>query len=428
MSEVGGFRKVLIIVHLPRASPRIAGLVRYLPEYSWQPIILTGATNKYRDLQATIIETPYQNAMGFLTHLFKIDAKEENVNEQIRERFGITSKKSPLDFFLNLGGEVINYPCPDKNWKPFALQAGNKLLQEENIDAIITSSPPVISHIVARELKEKYKTPWLADFRDLWSQNANYAYGPLRKLLDRRLELRTLSSADVMVTISEPMAEKLRALHKGKPAYAITHGFDQADINIPPASLTPKFTVTYTGTLYAKHDPSKLFSALRDLISDGTIDPNNVEVRFYGPEYGWLDKEIEGYGLSNIVKQHGLVPRQIAWEKQKESQLLLLLKWEDPRERGAYSGKIFEYLGAKRPILATGGPKGDVVDQLLDETKAGIHAPTVEDIKIALKELYQEYKLKGEVTYRGEESEINKYSHREMTRKFVDLLEQLTGK
>ena len=123
-----------------------------------------------------------------------------------------------------------------------------------------------------------------------------------------------------------------------------------------------------------------------------------------------------------------MVPRQLALEKQRESQLLLLLDWDDPQEKGVYTGKIFEYFGARRPILATGGSRDDVVARLLDETQAGMHAPTVEDIKNVLEEIYREYKLKGEVVYKGKESEINKYSHRDMARKFAEILHCLTGK
>jgi len=424
--EVDGVKKVLVIVHLPRASPRIAGLVKYLPEFNWQPLILTGVTNKYTDLPARIIEAPYQNALGSLGHLFKLDEEDGDVRQQVKNRLSITPKKHPLDFFLTLGGEIINYPCPDKNWKPFAVKAGSKLLQEENIDTIISSSPPVTSHLIARELKDRYKIPWLAELRDLWSQNHNYSYSPLRKMLDRRLELKTLAKADALITVSQPWAEKLRMLHQGKTVYMITHGFDMAEVNDPPAKLTAKFTITYTGSIYiGKHDPSKLFAALRDLISDRVIDPDNIEVRFYGTRESWLEKEIKQYGLSNIVKQYGVVPRQAALEKQRESQLLLRLKWEDQQERGAYSGKIFEYLAARRPILATGG-SDDVVSELLNDTKAGICAPTVEDIKNTLKELYAEYKLKGKAAYKGEESKVNKYTNQEMARKLSEILNGTT--
>ena len=165
--------------------------------------------------------------------------------------------------------------------------------------------------------------------------------------------------------------------------------------------------------------------ALSDLISNGAINPDDIEVRFYGSEPAWLGKEVEHYGLTSTVKQYGTIPRNSAIGKQRESQLLLLLDWDDPREKGVYTGKIFEYLGARRPVLATGGVAGNVIDVLLDETNAGVHAITVEDIKKALKELYREYKMRGEVKYPGKESGISKYSQREMARKFAGIINSL---
>ena len=415
-------KKVLIITYLPYATPRIPGLAKYLPEFGWQPLIITPPCLKETGSELRIIETPYRDAFRFLRRMLGLKLGEGDLRKQVKERFGSNSKRSLLDSVLTIGGAIINYPDSKKGWRPFAIDEGRGLLKEENIDVIMSSSAPVTSHIIGRELKQEYGTPWLADFRDLWSQNHNYTYGPLRRLVDRRLEVKTLSKADALLTVSQPWAEKLSTLHKGKPVYMITLGFHTEEVNDPPAKLTAKFTITYTGTIYTKHDPSKLFAAIRDLISTGTLNPDDVEVRFYGLKTEWLGREIEQYGLSNIVKQYGLVPRNDVIKKQRESQLLLRLKWEGTGERGAYSGKIFEYLGARRPILATGGSE-DVVTELLNETKAGISATTVEDIKNTLKELYREYKQKGRVAYKGKEAEVNKYSCREMARKFAEILD-----
>jgi len=414
-------RKVLIISGLGTTF-RETPLGKYLPEFGWQPVFLTAPLHEKLDTQFRVIETSYHDALGLWIRLLRLKPGED-IRGQVRKRLGVTSKKSPVDFFLTLLGEVVNYPDSEKGWKPFALKTARDLLQQENISAIVSCSPPITGHLVASDLKAKHEITWIADLTDLWSQNHNYSYGPLRKLIDRRLECKTLSNADALVTVSQPWAEKLRTLHKGKSVYTITHGFDVKEVNTPPAKVTDKFTITYTGSIYTgKQEPSKLFAASRDLIYDGVIDPGEIEVRFYGYKYDWLDEEVGRCGLSNIVKQHGVVPRQIALEKQRESQLLLLLKWEDPEERGVHTGKIFEYLGARRPILATGGTD-DVVSELLNETKAGMCAPTIADIKNTLRELYQEYKQKGKIAYKGEEAEVNKYTHREMARKFSEILD-----
>jgi len=363
------------------------------------------------------------------------DFKEKN---RVIETYGysspygkkrLTSKKYSrirpfLKFLYGYYREIAHYPDSEKGWKPFAVKAGDKLLQNEDVDAMISSSSPVTCHLIARELKEKHRIPWIADFRDLWTQNHNYSYSRLRKLFEKKFELKTLSTADTLVTASSPITEKMKKLHKGKSIHTITNGFDPDKMSNGKANLTSKFTITYTGQIYPKQDPSKLLVALKDLISERAIDTNDVDVRFYGPENGLLTRKIEEYGLSAIISQCGIVPREISFEKQRESRLLLLLKWEDPQERGIYTGKIFEYLAAKRPILATGGTD-DVVKELLKETNAGIDAQTVEDIKNALRRLYVEYKLSGKIAYQGNSEKVNRYSYREIAEKFSEVINMI---
>jgi glycosyltransferase involved in cell wall biosynthesis len=428
-------KKVLIIANLFHASPRIPGLAKYLPEFGWQPIILTaplggdpesrfGPSDDFVKSGIRIIETPYSKVSAFWKGLFGFD--KINVEMRVRERLSTKYKKFFSTFIFNAYQSIFGYPDADKNWRFIASKKISELLQKKDIDAVISSSSPVTSHLIAKDLKTRHKIPWIADLRDLWSQNHYYPYGPVRKLIDKRLELKTLSTADALVTASQPCAEKLRTLHKGKLTYLITNGFDPEKLNDPPAKLTPKFTITYTGTIYTgKQDPSKLFAALRDLVSNKVMDPKDVEVRFYGYKNGWLRKEIKKYGLSDIVKQCGVAPRQVAFEKQRESQLLLLLNWEDQRERGVYTLKVFEYLAAQRPILATGGTGDDVIKELLDETAAGVYGSKVGDIRNILSDLYSGYKLEGKIGYNGNRAKINNYSYREMAKKFVEVLDDI---
>jgi hypothetical protein len=412
-------KKVLIIAHLFHASPRIPGLAKYLLEFGWQPIILTtplgenpnsrfGPPNDFKEKNRVIETYGYSSPYG-------------------KKR--LTSKKYSrvrpfLKFLYKYYREIAHYPDSEKGWKPFAIKAGDELLQNEDIDAMISSSSPVTCHIIASELKERHKIPWIADFRDLWTQNHNYPYSRLRKMFEKKLELKTLSTANALVTVSPLWTEKLKMLHEGKRAYTITNGFDPEKMSDGKANLTSKFTITYTGQIYTKQDPSKLLIPLKELISQQIIDSNDVEVRFYGPENGALKGKIEETQLSAIVRQYGSIAREASFEKQRESQLLLLFKWEDPEQRGWHSGKIFEYLAARRPILATGGAD-DVITELLKETSAGTDAQTAGDVKDALKKSYAEYKQKGRVNHQGNIEEINEYSYREVARKFAQIFNTL---
>jgi glycosyltransferase involved in cell wall biosynthesis len=424
-------KKVLIIGHFwpyRGGSRRVIGLAKYLPEFGWQPIILTGFLPKKPDVQFRIIEVPCNDILDFWKKILKLfgfnSNNKKSISRQIKERLGIKSQESFIDFLLCLYLTIFAYPDGFDNWKPRAIKAVKELFQKEKIDAII-SIWPVSAHIIAKELKEKYMIPWIADFPDLWSQNDVYSYGEIRRMFDKRLEKKTLLSADALTAISQPMVESLKKIHNQEIIRTITHGFDPEEVNEPPAKLTAKFIITYTGQVFPKQqDPSKLLISLKDLISSGIINPNDIEVRFYGPYENWLEEDIKNCGLASFVKQYGIIPRENCLKKQRESQILLLFKLEDPIKKGTYTGKIFEYLASRRPILAVGGWE-DVVTELLNETKAGVENREIDEIKNSLKKFYEEYKQNGRVTYKGDIEKINKYSHREMARKFAETLNEL---
>ena len=421
-------KKVLLIGNMwlySQRSFRRPGLAKYLPEFNWEPIVITTPLAGKPELGYRVIEVPYHNMLNSWLKLLGLDTSK-SIRKQVSQKLGITSKKSLLDFvFLRLR-EVLTYPDSNKGWKSPAIRAGSELLQKEDIRAIISASPPVMSSIIAKELKVKYKIPWVADFLHLWSQDHGRPYSSLRRMFDRRLELKTLSQADALVTINEPLATEFGRLHREKPIYVISHGFDPESVNIPPDKLTDKFTITYTGGFSPSiREPTKLFAALQKLILKGIIDPNTVEVRLFGPEEIWIDSDIKKYGLSGIVRQYGIVPMRVAHEKQRESQLLLIPKAEHMQQTGIISTKFFEYLAARRPILAIGGHK-DIVDDMLNETGVGTCATSDEDIEQALEALYQEYKEKGELAFHGNTARINKYSQREMAGKFAEILNHFT--
>lgn len=427
-------KKVLIIsYHFPPStavgSLRIQGLAKFLPDFGWEPTILTAklsnVSEAHTDMRVRLIETPYEDLL--ITWKKKLGLK---LDKTVEEQFGsptYKNKKMIMDIILNCWEEIFAYPDANKGWYKFAVEAGDKLLQEGNFDAIISSSSPATPHIIAKELKIKYNMPWIADLRDLWTQNHYYHYSFMRKLIERRLEVRTLCLADALVTVSQPLAKKLKKLHKGKRIYAIPNGFDPDEKKVDTL-LSDKFSIVYTGSLYqGKRNPEPLFAALRELILEGNIDSNDITVDFYGPKEDWLENDIKRYGLQDIVNEYGGISRDFALEKQRETQVLLLLLWDHPEEIGVYTGKIFEYLAAQRPILAIGGPEG-VVKDLLAETNAGVYATSVDDVKKALEEYYNEYKRKGNIEYKGERAKIDKYSQREMARKFAAVLGTLTRK
>jgi hypothetical protein len=214
-------KNILIIASL-YGSKRVLGLARYLPEFGWSPTIITPPVR----WQPTIISSNLPEIEGVQI----IETGYGGIKEPIL-RAGLSLSRIPsrvLGKALHFGGAMINYPDSYSDWHRLALQAGREILNKRNVDAIM-SICPVTSHIVASQLSKEYSVKWICDLPDLWSQNHNYGYGEWRRRLDTRLELKTLASADVLTTSSEPRAEQLRMLHKGKHVVSITLGYDEAE-------------------------------------------------------------------------------------------------------------------------------------------------------------------------------------------------------
>ena len=420
-------KTVLIIANLLQTSPLIPGLARNLPEFGWKTVIITGTPLQSADERFSVIQTPYTDMTAYLKKLLGLKS-EQGFQEQIGIPLSMREgKKSLPGLIIRTLRELLAYPDEQKFWNPHALKAASTFLKNHDTAAIFSCSQPPTSHIIAKTLKNRSHLPWIAYFYDLWSENHNYPYHALRKKLDQKLERKTLKTANVLIVFSAFDQKKLRAVNPKSNIEIISGGFEPEEINDQPTPLEEHFTITYTGTIYKEQqDPSKLFLALSNLIKKWRINPNDLQVNFYGHKTEWLEQKINSYALSRYVKQCGFVPREHALQKQRSSHILLVFKWENKKEKGVYCLKTFEYLSARRPILAIGGSKDDVVCKLLSETGSGVVGLDVPSIEKKLEDFYQEYKQTKNIVFHGKLEKINQYSFREMARKVAIILNKAT--
>jgi len=403
-------------------SVRPAALVKYLPRFGWEVIVLTPARAGVRRGE-NVIETGYRDVLTDWKVRFKLD-RERGLHEQ----FGLTTASQPGSALfhtrlLNFVKYILTYPDERKGWIPFAVDAVRKIpSQNLDISAIVTTSPPITSHLIGRRAKKILGCPWIVDLRDLWTQNLGER---TPQFLQVGLEKRTLRDADALVTVSEPWASRLKHRYPDKKIYSITNGFDPDDYSSPAPLLTREFSITYTGQLYeGQRDPSLLFEVVRGLIDQNAIPAEDLRIRFYGDIESWLPLLVARHGLERVVELNGPKLRKDVMELQRESQLLLLLPWSDPRETGHHSAKLFEYLAAGRPVLAVGGSHG-VLTEALKETGAGVHALSAAEVRNFLLKAYAEFEKDGRVSYNGNSPAIAQYSHPEMARRFAQVLDSI---
>jgi glycosyltransferase involved in cell wall biosynthesis len=372
-----------------------------------------------------IIETNYKDVLSSIKSSFGFDEKkgiQEQLNIHISKDYIYPTLKSKI---IKASGELIAYPDAHQGWCKSAIKSACELLAKEKIDVIISTSPPATSHIIAREIKKSHQIPWVADLRDPWTQHQFYNKFNFIRHLERRLELKTLSLADSLVTVTPEFADNLKLLHKNKDIYCITNGFDVDNFAGAQTKLTDKFTITYTGLCKGRRDPSLLFEALSMLIGENKIDRKLLEVRFYGPQQDWLLDDIQKYNLDDIVTLYGAVSREEALEKQKESQILLLLLDKNNKEKDVYPAKIFEYFGARRPIIAFGG-SGDALKKLLDKTSAGEFAVDKGALTSVLHRHYQQFVSSGEVSCSTKN--IDNYIYKNIAKEYAEILNEIVKK
>jgi hypothetical protein len=422
-------KKVLIISfhhNIPEdiGSIRCRGLAKYLIKFGWEPIVLTASFNTNEIFSYEVHQTSFHNQLDVWKKRLGFE-----INRTVKKQLNkptYKNKKALFDYLVSFIIDLIAYPDPiKKGWYPTAIRKAEEIISLNNIEAIISSFPPATCHLIAKELSLKYDIPWIADYRDLWTNSHYYLFGIIRRLIDTRLEKNTISHAQSITTVSKPLAEKLRELHKNKKIIVIENGFDPTQIK-KCVAISDKFKIVYTGILMnGKRDPERFFLSLKELIDEKTINSQEISVDFYGDNDSWLIDEIIRYNLKEIVHLHGSISKKQSIQEQRESQILLLLTMNNSSEKGVYTGKLFDYLAAQRPILSI-GYKDSAIKSLLMKTKAGVHVSEVDEIKREIKEAYKQYISNGHVEYEGINSEIDKYNHFEMAKKFSEVLNSLT--
>jgi hypothetical protein len=230
-----------------------------------------------------------------------------------------------------------------------------------------------------------------------------------------------------MITVSEPLADQLRRSH-GKIVTVLTNGFDQEDYNrVQLLNRDRKIRIVYTGNIYRhKRDPSLLFKAVKDLLREEFLHKNELRIDFYGRELSWAKQICYKMNMEEHVRFHGIVPYEESIKNQMGADILLLLEWTDKRATGVYTGKIFEYLGAKKPILAI-GTIGGAIDQLLRETGAGRLVSDTDEAKGVLKAWITALKQKGVAPYGGNyELIFSRYNRQSKAKELAHILNDLT--
>ena len=249
---------------------------------------------------------------------------------------------------------LTNIPDSRIGWLPWAYAASRRMCQTWRPDLVFGSGPPFTALIACRILSARIGVPWVAEMRDRWADDPYGEQPSWRSVLDQWFERHLVSSARGLVTVTEPWAKFYRQKY-GKPVATIYNGYDPLDFDFVESDYgstpLPYLVIGYTGGIYpGRRDPSPLFAALRMLGETA----ERFRVVFCGTDPAHVFPLAECAGVAHLVEVRPAVPYKQSLEFQRQSDVLLLMQWNDPREQGNCPGKFFEYLASLRPVLILG--------------------------------------------------------------------------
>ena len=284
-------------------------------------------------------------------------------------------------------------------------------------------------HLIARKLRKTVCIPWIADFRDPWTEIDYYDDLRLTRWADRkqhRMERQVLTQADQVVAVGWDMAEGLKRLGAHNPA-VILNGYDQPLRTEPNAALSSDFTITHLGIVTPSRNNPALWTALQELTKENKSFRSKLRLRLIGQIDQSILQEIKVRGLDPYVQVVPYVPHEEVGAIQQSSQVLLLLVNRTANAKGILTGKLFEYLASGRPILCIGPEDGDAA-KILRETQSGITVDfeAKDHLKTVLLDLFSKYQ-EGRLGTETNRS-VASYSRRTLAADYGRLLDQLTNR
>jgi glycosyltransferase involved in cell wall biosynthesis len=297
------------------------------------------------------------------------------------------------------------FMIPDEQvlWAPHAIREGRHLIKQHHIDAIFATTPPHSAGIIGAALSRLTHIPFIMDVRDDWIGNPLFDNGAWHKrFISRLLEKWVIKTAAKVITVTAESSTLFQKKYAGQPAdkfQVISNGFDAQDFSEMSGDRSghckDRLRIIYTGGLPIKRSPVALFKALRELAAELPIE-ELLQIDFYGNTHQEFIDVVQQLGIGNVVKFHKFVSRKESLQQLVLSDSGLMIIPEEEGSQTAIPGKIYEYLGARKFVLALCPPQSAPA-RLVRALNLGIVAPPgdVEAIKTALREMFSRFKNDG---------------------------------
>ncbi len=376
-------KKVLILTYYWPPSggagvQRILKFCKHLPQLGYKPYVVTVDENVG---SYPAIDHTFEKDIPSEAEIYRTDTFEPfNIYSKL-----IGKKSIPTGFSNESNPGALqkitrfirgNFFIPDarRGWVKFATREAGRLIENEKIDTVFCTSPPHSVQLCGLYLKKKYGVKWIADLRDPWTDIYYYDefyHMPFAKITDRILERKVLENADSVITVSDELKQLfLSKSKKISPSkiYVIQNGYDEDDFRGIEGEPGNDFVISYTGTLADSYDPTVFLRALRTAIEK--TKGIRIVLHLIGNPSESVMKKAAELSIADNVKFTPTVTHDKSVRMLLDSDALLLIIPNVKNDKGILTGKLFEYLASRKPIIAIGPVEGDA-DKIIKECKAG---------------------------------------------------------
>jgi glycosyltransferase involved in cell wall biosynthesis len=414
---------------------RALKFAKYLPQFGWKPTVLTVKAGDAFSFDQTLLdELPPQvtiERVAFSEVVKTTQAK--GISDRIKgQKSRLGSLRGALARFLRSVYFSVWIPDNKVGWIVPAVRQASRIQHRHSFEAIYATSPPQTSLLVATIIRHRLGIPLVSDYRDEWTTNPHkYMPNPITLWLNRYLEKLVADRSDALLVMSQGVKHNLRdagilkedTLSKCR---VLPNGFDPADYGAPTSHPSAQFRIVYTGSFYGElRIPDPFLRALYAWLAASPHVREHVHVLFQGSIYPQHQQLVYDLELDDVVRVTGSVPHHQAIAAQQSASILLLVMGKG-EGTAILPGKVFEYLGAQRPILAVVHPSGESAN-LVRQTDAGVVVDPDDTGALVhvLADLYAKWE-QGSIPYTPDVEQVNRYSRVEQARQLSDLFEQMT--
>lgn len=437
-------KKVLIITYYWYPSggagvQRWLKFFKYLPQFGWKPVVYTPENPEMPVIDESLAKDLPENPEVLKTKIrepysvYKFISgrkKEDRINSAFLSEHKKPAFTEKISVWIR-GNLFI--PDARKFWIRPSVKFLSEYLEKNKVDALVSTGPPHSMHLIAMKLKKKFNIPWLADFRDPWTHIDYYNDLMLTPWADRRhhqLEKKVLETADAVVAVGPQMKREFSEMTDDKTKtkadrfFVITNGYDEEDDCRIPVSPSVKFSLAHVGSLVKSRNPELLWQVLKELLNEIPELKNDLEICLTGKIDFSVMESLESHGLVPYLKKTDYINHSQVMCEMKKAQVLLLLVNKAPNEKGILTGKLFEYLAARRPVLCIGPEDGDTA-QIISETHSGVTVDSRNHVRMksVVKSFYEKFRQGN--TEAGS-SGIEKFSRKNLTASLAEILNRIT--